>query len=85
MWSFVNTLGSHSLHTKLKTHYSEQLHSYNNPLLNLVHSEHLPQVDVQIHIMVVLKKHRVVGYKHIMRWRREPIPAVNVLPLNHAT
>ena len=28
--------------------------------------------------MVVLKKHRVVGYKHIMRWRREPIPAVNV-------
>ena len=33
MWSFVNTLGSHSLHTKLKTHYSEQLHSYNNPLI----------------------------------------------------
>ena len=55
MWSFLNTLGSHSLHTKLKTHYSEQLHSYNNPLLNLVHSEHLPQVDVQIHIMVVLR------------------------------
>ena len=81
MWSFANTLGSHSLHTKLKTHYSEQLHSCNNPLiinlrenideklmknffphtlfitntLNLVHSEHLPQVDVQIHIMVVLR------------------------------
>ncbi len=55
MWSFVNTFGSHSLHTKLKTHYSEQLHSYNNLLLNLVHNEHLPQVDVQIHIMVVLR------------------------------
>ena len=24
-------------------------------VLNLVHSEHLPQVDVQIHIMVVLR------------------------------
>ena len=35
MWSFVNTLGSHSFHTKLKTHYSEQLHSYNSPLVDV--------------------------------------------------
>jgi hypothetical protein len=33
MWSFENTLGSHSLRTKLKTDYSEQLHSYNNTFI----------------------------------------------------
>jgi hypothetical protein len=42
MWSFAEPLGSHSPCTKLKTHYSEQLHCYNNTLLNLVLSEHSP-------------------------------------------
>ena len=46
MWSFANTLGSHSLHTKLKTHYSEQLHSYNNPLENLISVKLTWNVDV---------------------------------------
>jgi len=33
MWSFAEPLGSHSPYTKLKTHYSEQLHCYNNTLV----------------------------------------------------
>ena len=48
-------LGSHSPCTKLKTHYSEQLHCYNNTLLNLVLSEHSPSDNVRIHIMVMLR------------------------------
>ena len=51
-------LGSHSPCTKLKTHYSEQLHCYNNTLLNLVPSEHSPSENVRIHIMVMLRNTR---------------------------
>ena len=33
MWSFAEPLGSHSPCIKLKTHYSEQLHCYNNTVV----------------------------------------------------
>ena len=55
MWSFAEPLGSHSPCTELKTHYSEQLHCYNNTLLNLVPSEHFPSDNLRIHIMVMLR------------------------------
>ena len=83
MWSFVNTLGSHSLRTKLKTHYSELEYSYNNPLLNLVSSEYVPQVDVQFHIAVVLKNTKC--NKHV-RVVAKMVPAEHVLnPLSLGT
>ena len=58
MWSFAEPLGSHSPCTELKTHYSEQLHCYNNTLLNSVPSEHFPSGNVRIHIMVMLRNTR---------------------------
>ena len=54
------------LGAKIKTYYSEQLHSYNNTLLILALLRPRPKI-VQVHRKVMLKNTECC-YKHIMRW-----------------
>ena len=65
MWSFAEPLGSHSPCTELKTHYSEQLHCYNNTLATLgataVVSQYISVVLEIVHRGVPIRCKVIIG------------------------